>query len=818
MFFGRALALVLSANLLFVAPNITLADTVDDDVRVLRVGVPFNPPIAIPGEGEGQRPSGLVVDIIEDVAQREGWHIEYVYGPLSKLMKRLGSGNVDILSSIAYTAARAKKFNLSKETVVSNWAVIYRRRGVSIESIVDLAGKKVALIPRNVHTTALRKLLNAFNLNVVEVPARDYKEVLALVGSGKADVGVISRTFHLIHGAKGQAIPTNIVFNPVRLKYAARKGQEQDILDRIDATLREQKPDPNSAYNRSLQHWLTQPAARSAVPTWAYMSGAGILALALMAWSINIWLRVLVRRKTVDLRESEEKFRQLAENIDEAFWIGSPDLKKVHYISPGYRTIWGREPEELYETPLAWKNYIHPNDREKVMAYLHAIAAGKLNGGTFPEFRVIRPNGETRVVRTRIYPIYDDHGNTVRVAGVTEDITNQKNIEAQLLQAQKMEVVGQLAGGIAHDFNNILGIAIGNLDLAEDCIPKDSLAGDRLKKVQHALMRGADLTKRMLAFSRKSPNLTSPVSVNAIIEKITGLIARSLTPEISTKFHLGDDLWLVDVDDGEFEDALINLALNARDAMDGSGALVIETKNKVIGPAYKEKHANAACGNYVCVTVSDTGQGMGKEILEKIFEPFFTTKAKNKGTGLGMSMVYSFVKHSKGFIEVTSEPDQGTTFHIFLPRSASASSKTDLAEHVNERFEGGSETILVVDDEPELAEIATTTLTQLGYQALTAYGADEALAYLETDAPIDLLFTDIVIPGGINGLKLAKMARTLRPDIKIQLTSGFTERIETERIEDAEVYEKFIKTVLHKPYRRGELAKAVRAALDPPLL
>ncbi len=807
MFFSPALAVLLSVNLVFMAANSTLADTVADGVRVLRIGVPFNPPIAIPGDGE--RPSGLVVDIIEDVAQREGWHLEYVDGPFPKVIKLLESGDIDILSSVAYTAARAKKFNFSKETVVSNWAVVYRRPGVSIESIVDLAGKKVALTPRSVHTTALMKLLDAFNIKIIPVQSRNYKEVLSLLDSGGADVGIVSRTFHLIHGFKYQALPTNIVFNPVRLKYAALKGRERDVLDRIDAYLKEQKPDPDSAYNRSLQRWLTQPSARPDMPTWIYIAGAGVLVFAFTAWGINVWLRVLVRRKTVDLRESEEKFRQLAENIDEAFWIGSHDLKTIHYISPGYQTIWGRRPEELYENPLSWKDYIHPEDREKVMNDLEAKASGKLNDGIFPEFRVVRPDGTIRVVRTRIYPIYDDEGNAVRVAGVAEDITKQKNIEAQLLQAQKMEAVGQLAGGIAHDFNNILGIAIGNLDLAEEEIPKNSPVRVRLEKVQHALARGADLTKRMLAFSRKSSNVTSPVNVNAIIEKMTGLITRSLTPEISTIFHLGDPIWLVDIDDGEFEDALINLAINARDAMEGSGTLVIETENKVIGPGYKEKHPNVDCGDYVCLTVGDNGHGIAKEILERIFEPFFTTKPKGKGTGLGMSMVYSFVNRSKGFIDISSEPGYGTTFHIFLPRSASTSSKTDLAERADERLEGGRETILVVDDEPELAELAATTLTKLGYQVLTAYGADEAIAYLETDDSIDLLFTDIVMPGGINGLELTTRARALRPGIRIQLTSGFTERIE-----GAEPYRKLVKNVLHKPYRRVDLAKTVRAALN----
>ncbi len=678
MFFGRVFALSLSANLLFIIPTITLADTVDDGVRVLRIGVPFNPPIAIPGNAN--RPSGLVVDIIEDVARREGWHLEYRDGPFPKVIKLLESGDIDILSSVAYTAARAKKFNFSKETVASNWAVLYRRRGVSIESIVDLAGKKVALIPRAVHTTALRKLLDAFNLKVVEIQAKNYKEVLNFLDSGRADVGVVSRTFHLIHGFKYRAIPTNVVFNPVRLKYAARKGRERDVLDRIDAYLKEQKPDPNSAYNRSLQRWLTQPNGRTDVPGWIYMAGAGILVLALVAWGVNIWLSVLVRRQTRYLSESEEKFRQLAENIDETFWIASPDLRKIHYISPGYRTIWGRAPEELYENPLSWKDHIHPEDRKKVTTYLQDRASEKLNGGAFPEFRVIRPDGEVRVVRTRIYPIYDDAGNAVRVAGVAEDITDQKNIEEQLLQAQKMEAVGQLAGGIAHDFNNILGIAIGNLDLVEDHISKNSLVGDRLKKVQHALMRGADLTNRMLAFSRKSSTVTCPVDINTIIEKMSGLITHSLTPDISTVFHFGDDLWLVDIDDGEFEDTLINLAINARDAMEGSGTLVIETENKVIEQGYKEKHPNAVCGDYVCLTIGDNGEGMTKEILERIFEPFFTTKAKGKGTGLGMSMVYSFVKRSKGLIDVRSEPGYGTTFHIFLPRSPLMSSRTDGAE------------------------------------------------------------------------------------------------------------------------------------------
>ncbi|MDP6872034.1 MAG: ATP-binding protein [Alphaproteobacteria bacterium] len=394
------------------------------------------------------------------------------------------------------------------------------------------------------------------------------------------------------------------------------------------------------------------------------------------------------------------------------------------------------------------------------------------------------------------------------------DITDRKVLEEQVRRAQKMEAVGQLTGGIAHDFNNILAIITGNLELLRLRVMQNP---DVLKFADAALSgtkRGADITRKLLVFSGQRSGDSELIVVNESITRMQEFIAKSLTAAIDIKTRLAADLWPVEISPGDFEDAILNLALNARDAMPDGGSLTIETVNKVLNDLFVRNNPSASVGEFVMIAVSDNGAGMSAEVQEKVFDPFFSTKETGKGTGLGLSMVYGFVQRSGGHIMVNSEPGSGTTFRIFLPRASSAETiPEELADH-RTPLPRGSETILIVDDEKPLLDIAAAQLDDLGYNTLTVDSGVKALEILANRPDIDLMFCDIIMPGDLDGYQLALAAHETYPKLKILLTSGFTKERETFTEAESRYLSELARNLLRKPYDVEALASSVRRALD----
>ena len=406
------------------------------------------------------------------------------------------------------------------------------------------------------------------------------------------------------------------------------------------------------------------------------------------------------------------------------------------------------------------------------------------------------------------FPLLDQEGHTMGVCGIATDVTERLRTEEALRRSQKMEAIGQLTGGIAHDFNNLLGIIIGNLELIGDELGGDALLRRRLDSALQAGLRGADLTQRLLAFSRRSVAEASPVDVNRVIASMSDMLQRALTAAVRLETKLSDALWLTVINPDELENALVNLAINARDAMGGNGVMTLETENLVLDGSIGAAPKGVPAGDYVTITVSDAGVGIPPDQLDHIFEPFFTTKPPGKGTGLGLSMVYGFVKRARGDISVESEPGRGTRIRLYLPRcDAVETQAADTAKSVSEA-PGGSETILVVDDEKDLAMVAKTGLSRLGYRVLTAGDGDQALDILAAHPAVDLLFTDLVMPGGMDGLSLAEKAGRQFPGLKVLLASGFSEHAETSE------FGRYGQNLVPKPYRIAELAARIRKELD----
>jgi PAS domain S-box-containing protein len=400
-----------------------------------------------------------------------------------------------------------------------------------------------------------------------------------------------------------------------------------------------------------------------------------------------------------------------------------------------------------------------------------------------------------------------ENGNVKAVAYALSDVTESNKLEQQLRQSQKMDAIGQLTGGVAHDFNNVLAAITGTIDLlAEGVADKPELAAIA-KLISDAADRGAELTGRLLAFARRHPLQPRKTNIGQALTEAVNLLRPTLGEQVEIEWRLHQNAWPALVDPEQLITAVLNLAVNARDAMPDGGKLTVETANAILDEAYASAHSEVTPGMYAMVAVSDTGPGIPVAIRDKVFDPFFTTKEVGKGTGLGLSMVYGFVKQSNGHIKLYSEEGQGTTFKIYLPWVEEGADA--MAEPAREPEPvGGNETILVVEDDPDVRVSVTAQLNSLGYQPIIAVNAEEGLAIIDKGVAFHLLFTDVIVPGSMNGRALAEEAARRRPNLKVLFTSGYTEDaiIHHGRLDPGVL-------LLTKPYRKPDLARMVRKAL-----
>ena len=387
---------------------------------------------------------------------------------------------------------------------------------------------------------------------------------------------------------------------------------------------------------------------------------------------------------------------------------------------------------------------------------------------------------------------------------------DERKLSAEALRrSQKMDAVGQLTEGIAHDFNNTLSIILGNLELLDTQTLTDDKTRLRIENIQHSAERAADLTKQLLTFASSKPISETVTDINQHIQHMEKMIIRSVTPQIEISHSFEENLWLTKIDPGDFEDALLNLIINARDAMSNKGNITLETSNITLDDEYCNGHPEITPGDYVQLMVRDSGVGIPRELHDQIFEPFYTTKGQGKGSGLGLSLVYGFVKRSGGTIKLFSEPGIGTTIRIYLPRAEEPQQINGEPTIHSKVPPGGNEVILAVDDEEGMLELIRDFLGSLGYRVLTARNGQEALAWLNNEPTISLLYSDVVMPGGINGYELAERATAERPDLKVLLTSGYTEKA---AVQESQM--RFNRKLLGKPYNQRDLAQRLREVLD----
>ncbi len=510
----------------------------------------------------------------------------------------------------------------------------------------------------------------------------------------------------------------------------------------------------------------------------------------------------------IALRESEERLAQALEAADAAVYEWDIVGERM-YLTPGWAEQLGLDPKAPAADQATWRAIIHPDDWPRVTVALAVHLKGSAEAFE-SEYRV--RTGKKRWLwvldRGRVVA-RDAEGRATRMIGTHVNITDRKRLLEQLTQAQKMEAVGRLAGGIAHDFNNVLTAILGTGELLLADLPTHDPHRSDIEEILQAANRAAALTRQLLAFSRRQVLQPKVVDLNALMQNLERMLRRLIGEDVELVTVLAPEIGRVRADPSQLEQVLLNLCVNARDAMPHGGRLVIETANVSLAPDTTPEGVPIVPGDYVMVVVTDTGVGMDAETRAHLFEPFFTTKAIGQGTGLGLAMVYGVVKQSGGYITVTSQPEQGACFRIYLPRVASTAEAA--AETPAPVPAGGGETVLLVEDEPSVRRLNRRALETAGYTVLEAADGAEAVTLAAGfEAPIHLLLTDVVMPG-LNGLDLAKRLKAHRPSLQVVYTSGYPDTAHTADagIEDDAPF-------LQKPYSADALTRKVREVLEVP--
>jgi hypothetical protein len=519
------------------------------------------------------------------------------------------------------------------------------------------------------------------------------------------------------------------------------------------------------------------------------------------------------------LRESQQQYRMIVEGASEVFYRVSiqddPLRGRLEFVSPQCRTVTGYGPEQFLDDPGLWAASIHPDDRGAVAETTRAVLVSKAPQARY--YRVRDREGRYHWIADRIVPIVNSDGRVTGYQGVARDVTERaeadeqrRSLEAQLAQSQKIEAIGRLAGGVAHDFNNLLTVILGVtgelLEQPRAVLPA-GIRGD-VEMIRDAGERGAALTQQLLAFARQQVVRPTVLDMNAVVVGLETLFRRLIEESIELQCVLASDLGRVRADAGQIEQILVNLVVNARDAMPVGGTLTIETANAELDAEYAREHVPVVPGRYMMLAVSDTGAGIPPEVHARLFEPFFTTKTLGRGTGLGLATVYGIVKQSGGYIWAYSEPNQGSTFKIYLPL---VDEPATTHEPVDSRTEPptGTETVLLVDDNDAVRAIASRALRRYGYTVLEARNAEDALQLAATHAgPLHLLLTDVVMPG-MSGQILARRLAEEHPGLKLIYMSGYAENaISRYGILEAGA------NLLQKPFTPKALGRIVRTVLD----
>jgi PAS domain S-box-containing protein len=954
---ARLLLLLLFACFALANPSALHAEDEKGPQGNVRIGTfPFEPFNFVDANGMTQ---GLNADLLREIVKDEDWSIRFIAGTWAEGLQRLQNQEIDLLVSVAYSDERSKTMDFTYESVAELWGQVFLRPEMHSQNISDLAGKRVAVMRKDISGANFIKTADQVNVQCVIVELPSHADVFAAVQKGEVDAGVAPQHFGLRHAGEYGLVASTIMFSPFSIYFASKKGTQHELLSHIDAHLSRWKKEKNSYFYQRQNYWLANQNVVWAWPVWlvyAALAGGGAI---LVFAGFSFFLRKLVVRKTIELQSSAAWHRAILQTAMDGFWVVD-NQGRILEVNQAYCRMSGYSEQELLNMPvvdlegrtdddfaaqmqrvtaqgearfesrrrrkdgslflLEISMQSSPMNDGRFIAFLQDVterkqmeeikaflARSSMGGSGQPFFNQLAeylagfldmefvcidrldpdgltahtvavwsdghfednvsyaladtPCGQLATRELCCYPagvcqffprdqvlldlqaesyvgatLFSHTGQpigliavigrkplhnrkvaedalqlvAVRASGEMKRLLMEeenKRLQAQLMQSQKMEAIGALAGGIAHDFNNILSAVLGYAEMARDASPEDSAVARDLNKVLEASSRAAALVKQILAFSRQAETERIPLEPISIVREAIKLLRPTLPSTIVIQQHLDAPTRPICADPTQIHQIVMNLCTNAFHAMEQTGGVLeISLEDCELSVDDLHRWPNIQPGGFVMLAISDTGSGIPPEIRDKIFDPYFTTKGVGKGTGMGLAIVHGIVAASGGFLACESEPGKGSIFRVYYP---AIERKTGPAVNETISVPTGKEHILLVDDEIILAEMGQAMLERIGYVVTVRTSSLEALAVFENQPDLfDAVVTDQTMPN-LTGMDLARKMLQIRPDIPIILCTGYSNLVNEELATQCG-----IKGFVMKPMTGKEIAVQLRRALE----
>ncbi|WP_419655555.1 two component system sensor histidine kinase, hybrid [Desulfosarcina variabilis str. Montpellier] len=797
--------------------SLSIPDT--EAAKTIKVGIYNNKPLVfVDAKGE---PKGIFVDLLNHIAAKEQWNLEYVFGSWPECLDRLESGKIDLLTGIASSTKRAKKYNFTYESVITNWGQIYVSKDSGIKSILDLDGKKISVKMKDIHHYGIRELVSKFNMNCRFVEADGYDVVFELIKFNRVHAGVVNRLFGMQNKAGYAVQETPIMFNPIEVKFASPKHYPKDLISKIDSHLRKMHSGEDPIYSKTLNNWLI------AKPEWVLPDTIkytliGVVLISFLLALMSFTLRIKVKKRTKELSatnnklEMEIKTRKLVEEelrkyekivassndhmamIDLSYIYQAMNLAYLNAINKTWQEVIGKKSWEVLGVSFPKNGHKKLLDR--------AFSGEIVNYRTWMHFPILGKR-----YMDIVYTPYTQCDNQIAGCVInSRDITDRYELEKKLENAKKMEFMGTIAGGVAHDLNNILSGIVSYPELLLMQLPKDSKMRKPIETIKDSGEKAAVIVQDLLTLARRGVANRKQLDLNEIItvllnspecEKI-----KLFHPNVHIKTDLSKTLNPLSGSSVHLSKTVMNLISNAAEAMPDGGEIFIKTRRQYLDASII-CNTEALPGEYILLEIKDNGTGISQEDINNIFEPFYTKKAMGRsGTGLGLAVVWGTVMDHYGHIEVVSDGHSGTVFKLYFPVSYEEAQSPERIKDI-QAYKGNGEKILVVDDIEAQREIASDILLTLGYKATSMSSGEDAIDYLKVNS-VDMVILDMLMPPGMDGLTTYEEILKIRPSQKAIIASGFAETNRVKKALDLGVGQ-FIK----KPYTLMDIGFSIAKGL-----
>lgn len=764
----------------------------------LVVGIYQNEPkLFFAEDGSAQ---GFFPLLIEELGARVGRRVTYTPCDWASCLRALEAGELDLLPDVAYSPQRAERMRFGHEAALHAVSYLYARPAATAESFDVIDASRLAVVAGSIQLDHVAELVRdrGWQVSFVEVP--DMRTVLERVAEGAADFGIVNDHFGKQFAPELGLVRTRFVLQPEPLFLAFRPDMDAGLVARFDAELASLKAAPDSVYYDAYRRWIEQPAA-TGLPAWL----SWLAAAAMLGFTVAVAVAANYRRRAhgtaTALRMSRERLATITEAVELGVWEWNVETGVLIWDPAMYR-LYGLDPAQPIRDFSTWSARLHPDDRERMVREIECVR--RQGGGLDTEFRISRADdGEVRQLKVNAQFGSAEEGDYM--FGINLDVTRMRSLEGQLQQTQKMEALGALTGGIAHDFNNMLMVISSNLELAADG-RIDGETRALLGDARQATERASELTRRLLTFSRREVLDAVVLDLNEQLRRTATFLDRIIPETVRIETRLQPQPLHAHVDPGQLENALVNLAINARDAMPRGGCLSLTCDSVAIAPGAAELDLEP--GFYRRIILADDGEGMPETVRRQAMDPFFTTKEVGQGTGLGLAMVYGFVRQSGGDVLIHSRVGAGTRIELYFPALEAPAVLPVVAETRQREGVGAGAKVLLVEDDPGVRRMLEKILSRLGMSHRTCDDGPSALAAMEAGAEVDLVLSDVVMPSGMSGIELAERLRARWPGLPIILMSGYSADREGHASElPAGV------VWLNKPFTRMQLLGALREVL-----